>query len=438
MQKFHSKSSGYFNYGGIILANLIVHTPLIWCLIITGSIGFIYIAIRDMLWSMAVLLFFLVFPVAINLGYTKIEPHEIMLVLLTSVYIAKNFKKGFTFNKGGFELPLLCFIMASAISSLASVNIFASVKEILKLTEYFLIYILSVNILARKPSGARWLFLVMVYIAIMVCTYGFIIDSIYINRNTSRATFIHYNIYGGYINLFLPFSIAFIFFQKNFSLKDTILWIITGVIMVAALALSLSRGAWVAFFSVMVFYVILKGNKKLYFIALILLLLTTILLPLVAPNFIFVRFVSMFNYNSDIAILHRFNLWKSCFNMFISSPLIGTGTGNFDWVYPAHAIKGLSYSLVANHANNMYINILAETGLLGFLTFSWFFIVLWKKAFNFYRSCDNPPFATGFLGILLAISIHGLFDYILYHPSMALNFMVIMAIFSTVTSIRSE
>ena len=389
---------------------------------------------------MAILLFFLVSSLSINAVYTKIEPHEIMLLLLTSVYIVKAFKKkDFTFNKSGFELPLLCFIIASAISSVVSVNIFASVKEVLKLTEYFFIYILSVNILSGKPSGARWLFLAMVYISIMVCIYGFVIDSIYINRNTSRATFIHYNIYGGYINLFLPFSIAFIFFQKNFSLKDRLFWIVTGIIMLAGLALSLSRGAWVAFFSVIVFYVILKGNKKIYFTALILLLLSTILLPLLAPNFILVRFVSMFNYDSDIAILHRFNLWKSCFHMFISSPLIGTGTGNFDWVYPAHAIKGLSYSLVANHANNMYINILAETGLLGFITFSWFFILLWKKAFDFYRSCANPPFATGFLGILLAVSIHGIFDYILYHPAMAMNFMVIMAIFSTeMNKVKSE
>ncbi len=393
-----------------------------------------------MLWSMAILLFFLVSSLSINVGYTKIEPHEIMLLLLTSVYIVKAFKKkDFTFNKSGFELPFLCFIIASAVSSLVSVNIFASVKEILKLTEYFLIYILSVNIISRKPSGARWLFLTMVYICIMVCIYGFIIDTIYINRNTSRATFIHYNIYGGYINLFLPFSIAFIFFQKNFSPKDMLSRAVTGLIMMAGLALSLSRGAWVAFFSVIVFYVILKGNKKVYFIALILLLLSIILLPLLAPNFIFVRFVSMFNYDSDIAILHRFNLWKSCFHMFMSSPIIGTGTGNFDWVYPAHAIKGLSYSLVANHANNMYINILAETGLLGFITFSWFFILLWKKAFDFYRTGVNPPFATGFLGILLAVSIHGIFDYILYHPAMAMNFMVIMAIFSTEMNIvRSE
>ncbi|MEQ8225245.1 MAG: O-antigen ligase family protein [Candidatus Eremiobacterota bacterium] len=389
---------------------------------------------------MAILLFFLVSSLSVNLGYTKIEPHEIMLLLLTAVYIVKAFKnKDFTFNKAGFELPLMCFIIASAISSLASVNIFASVKEVLKLTEYFLIYILSVNILSGKPSGTRQLFLAMVYISIMVCIYGFIIDSIHINRNTARATFVHYNIYGGYINLFLPFSIAFIFFKKNFPVKDRLFWIVTAIIMMAGLALSLSRGAWVAFFSVLVFYVILKGNKKIYFIALILLLLSTILLPLLAPNFIFVRFVSMFNYDSDIAILHRFNLWKSCFHMFISSPFIGTGTGNFDWVYPAYAIKGLSHSLVANHANNMYINILAETGLLGFLTFSWFFIVLWKKAFNFYGSGVNPPFATGFLGVLLAISIHGLFDYILYHPSMALNFMVIMAIFATeINKVNSE
>jgi O-antigen ligase len=117
--------------------------------------------------------------------------------------------------------------------------------------------------------------------------------------------------------------------------------------------------------------------------------------------------------------------------MFISSPVLGTGIGNFDWIYPSYAAKGLSHSLVANHANNMYINILTETGLLGFITFSWFLIVLWKEGINFYKGKDNFSYGPGFLGVLLAISVHGIFDYILYHPQMAINFMVIMAIFST-------
>ncbi|HPZ08892.1 MAG TPA: O-antigen ligase family protein [Candidatus Eremiobacteraeota bacterium] len=395
-------------------------------------IFFVYFSIKDITLGLSIFLFSLVFPVSLNAGFTKIDPYEIMLLILILIYVIK--EKKLTLFTTAVELPFICLIIISFISMLSSQNLFASIKQILKLIEYFLVFIISLNIMMGKPDRGRTIYFTMIYICLMVCIYGFIIDSIYTDRDTAKSIFVHYNIYGSYINLYLPFTISLLFFKKKLQKKELLMWIFINIILITALVLSLSRGSWVSLLSVILFYLFLKRrDKKKFYLTIIILLISGIISVILMPDFILSRVNSIFKYSTDTAILHRFDLWKSSFKMFLHHPLIGIGTGNFDYVYPDYAIVGPAYKLVANHANNMYINILTETGLSGFIIFMWYITVLWKEVINSYKKKYSDEFlylfSVGFSGILLALCIHGFFDYMLYHPRMALNFMVILAIF---------
>jgi O-antigen ligase len=84
-------------------------------------------------------------------------------------------------------------------------------------------------------------------------------------------------------------------------------------------------------------------------------------------------------------------------------------------VYPAYALPHWSDPL--GHAHNYYLNVAAETGLIGLLAYG----ILWVAAFwqswhavrvsnGFWRGV-----AAGLLGMLVALSAHNTFDNLFVH-----------------------
>ncbi len=65
----------------------------------------------------------------------------------------------------------------------------------------------------------------------------------------------------------------------------------------------------------------------------------------------------------------RFYLWKEAWHMFLQSPLLGIGTGQFAWHHfqLAAVFKNTEIFGIYNNAHNIILHLLAETGLAGTL-----------------------------------------------------------------------
>ena len=65
----------------------------------------------------------------------------------------------------------------------------------------------------------------------------------------------------------------------------------------------------------------------------------------------------------------RFYLWKEAWYMFLQSPLLGIGTGQFAWHHfqLAAVFKNTEIFGIYNNAHNIILHLLAETGLVGTL-----------------------------------------------------------------------
>lgn len=68
---------------------------------------------------------------------------------------------------------------------------------------------------------------------------------------------------------------------------------------------------------------------------------------------------------------YRLFLWKSAFEMWTLNPIIGVGIGQFIPYSPE--VYGFSLS---NIPHNTYLSFLTETGIIGFLAFSWFPVLI--------------------------------------------------------------
>ena len=110
-------------------------------------------------------------------------------------------------------------------------------------------------------------------------------------------------------------------------------------------------------------------------------------------------------------------LWGAAWSLFLSSPMSGVGYGSFglrdqrDFV-----LAGFGGDSTPYHAHNIYLNALAETGVIGLILFVALLIVVtrvsWKSHSLAMRS--GSSLAGGFhLGVTMAIigvMVHGLLD----------------------------
>ncbi len=105
------------------------------------------------------------------------------------------------------------------------------------------------------------------------------------------------------------------------------------------------------------------------------------------------RLQSMVEIEKDPNARNRFAVWANSLAIFKDHPILGAGKGNFRFIYQLYArrvIKDPSYSPKARHANthNDYIQLMAETGILGTTAF---FLVLTLLVRKFWLALKKNP-----------------------------------------------
>jgi O-Antigen ligase. len=80
--------------------------------------------------------------------------------------------------------------------------------------------------------------------------------------------------------------------------------------------------------------------------------------------------------DAEISADERSAFVQAALRMFASSPIVGVGPGNFGLRYPEFRSPGVPEPTQLSIAANIYVELLAETGLVGFLTFLGGFIGL--------------------------------------------------------------
>jgi O-antigen ligase len=197
-----------------------------------------------------------------------------------------------------------------------------------------------------------------------------------------------------------------------------------------ALFYSLSRGAWIAVAAALVVTTIIRTKRAAAFAlaGAVLLALVVLLGQLnLIPDIVSERFNGVGDYfgfvdvrgvavnDANFAIVERMAHWEAALGMFDDHPLLGVGIGNYAAVYPAYALPHWDDPL--GHAHNYYLNVLAESGLVGLGAY----LVMWSAIFwagwRAVRSTRGlgQCIAAGAFGVMVALSVHNLFDNLFVH-----------------------
>jgi len=110
----------------------------------------------------------------------------------------------------------------------------------------------------------------------------------------------------------------------------------------------------------------------------------------------------------------RLALWQTAWLMVIDRPLLGVGPDSFRWAYGRYA--GVKEWNTDIHANSLYIEWLADTGVLGLVAFLWLTWRLGRRVAEGATLEHSQKNGLGIWWLALAASlstwfVHGLFDY---------------------------
>lgn len=276
------------------------------------------------------------------------------------------------------------------------------------------------------------------------------------------------NSFAGYINMSVPLAFAVAAYQwgrwvtarraapylerPDFvswqHLRTPILLSLVAITLFWTMVTSLSRGAWIGLFIGVLVMVMSLGKRAVGAISaivastvLLLVLFSINALPsVVSDRFgLLVSQLTVFDPRGIVpnpdnyAVVERMVHWQVAGNMFLSSPVVGVGIGNFNVLFNKFGVQGWPYS--RGHAHNYYLHLLAEVGLVGFSGYMIMLITAFATAYRALRRIRarkdvyGEIVIIGALGILATFSMHNFFEN-LHALNMGIHWGAALALFT--------
>ncbi len=135
------------------------------------------------------------------------------------------------------------------------------------------------------------------------------------------------------------------------------------------------------------------------------------------PNSVLIRLGSLVSGDSSTSF--RFYIWDGTVKMVRDFGLTGIGLGpeSFAALYPDYANDMATKGVV--HSHMVYMELALELGVLGFISFMWFMLRLWKDSARAALSArgKTPRLAvTAALSSLVGIAFAFCVEYVWYYP----------------------
>jgi O-antigen ligase len=334
---------------------------------------------------------------------------SVVLIDIIFLYLVIKYKKYSYFNNNYFKIYLLFYTLIT-IRSLFSENIFLSLSASIFYLRFGLFALATYFFLERNSSlvkNLRNLFLIILLILFIDTVYQFFFGKNIIgmqyrftNDNNFRLTsfFGDKGVLGSYVSRFFPLIISLFFFDQKNKITNSNIFLITLVIIISLLLVILSGERTSLLLLILVFLLIFLtsngGLKKIFGFSLVAaVIITTLLINF--DNRIKHRVVDstygQLGLNSTEKRIYIFGPvyeghFKVAYKMFSENPIFGKGVKMFrDFCNKPE--NYINETACTTHPHNVFVQILAETGLIGFIfIFSLFIIVIKILLTNFYRS----------------------------------------------------
>jgi O-antigen ligase len=236
----------------------------------------------------------------------------------------------------------------------------------------------------------------------------------------------HYNSLAGYLNAVIPLALAVTILGNKTGLRR--LGFVCLSLACAAVYFTGSRGGLIALGAVLILGVLLiRPRAKTLAVVLAAILVASsivLLVPAEKPQGAQEERVQSVD---DFTMESRLALWGAAGALFLQHPIAGAGFGTYRFALQEF-VPGVSDQI---DAHNLYLQTLAETGIIGFLVFFLMLGAFFLRSFRLIRSFDPFSAIVGFAvcGAITATLVHGMVDYIfIASPQFGNLFWLILAL----------
>lgn len=319
----------------------------------------------------------------------------------------------------------------------------ASETELGKFVAYILLFFVVTNVI-RTQAQIQRILVVLLFLGGLEAVYGLS----QVGQARIAGTFVNHNHFAGYLEMLLPLAFGLLLAQLEARSSSTgrtlIKWVddkylkamLIGVLILVltlAIFLSGSRGGIISFSLGMMCFCALAYSRRLLrkWVRAILICAVVVfgIAVFASPEALLQRLGALAKPTTDTSFQYRWNVWKNSLEIVRDFPLIGAGLGTFSHLFARY--QKFPSDLKFTHAENDYVQLLTETGVVGMGIMCWGIIAYgWTTLMAWRRQHSRWPVAIGLGGLsaLVSTAVHSIVDFNLHIPSNAVVFTVIAAL----------
>jgi O-antigen ligase len=353
--------------------------------------------------------------------------------LFFSFLVKKILKKERPFVNSVINLPFAILILISVISFKNSIDYHASFRGIGKLAQNAFLFLICAEEIKDKKHIGRIISSIVLgaslasFDALWQVTFGkdFIRQHVpIINLGIKRATaaFPNANVLGVYLSALAPLIIGLSLYLFKGKKKAVMFFLST--LTIIGIVLTFSRPTALALYISVLFLSIVRKNKALTVMLLVLLLF----LPFIIPKNI-KDWARQVNYNPIIFMCNtdRIVIYRNTINMIKHHPIIGVGINTFSKNYLTYKLPEPIDAKTGDtmYAHNNFLHLAAETGLISLVVFIWMLCNLFKYTGYAYKNLKDDYLKVLSISLtagLIAFLINGLTETSLYYSRVAMIF----------------
>ncbi|MFH1171448.1 MAG: O-antigen ligase family protein, partial [bacterium] len=357
---------------------------------------FAFLAWRNLVFSVAILLFFLpLYQWRFSVFDIPFTVLEMLLCVCILVWIAGRRKNG---GRPLAELPWRWALLLFAIS--ATIAVFVSpdhVSALGYLKAYFfepMLFFIFLWDTIRSERQIRILLYalgaaVLVYSLVAFLQYLSILPSLqpWISESPKRVVSVYDfpNALALFVTPLLGLFASFALLPSS-TRRAGAVWFPWGILLIgcAGIIFVMSRGAFLAVVALAVFFGVVSRYRR--WILLALAAAFTFILLFHGTRTMLLGVVQGTDVSTDV----RYVLWQGTANLLRARPIAGAGLGGFPIVYDHYRL--IKHVELLQYPHNIFLNAWVEIGLAGLLLFCWLLIDAFRRGIALLRTATLSPF----------------------------------------------
>jgi O-antigen ligase len=341
--------------------------------------------------------------------------------------------------------PMIAFLLVISAQLITNSTVYryATIVELSKYVAYGIFFFLFVDSFRSETRLKSFGYSMSVF-GILLALFALIQDQtsngliywVVQHRGSQYGPYVNHNHYAGVMEMLVPIPLV-LAITRLVGETGRLLLVLGTVLIAVTIVLSLSRGGIISFaveIAILAVCALKRRGAKATFSFAALLFVTLASLWWLGRDQILNRMATLQHLESETATAYRLAIAKDGVRMFLQKPVLGWGLGTFPSAYPS--FRSFYSNLVVDPADDDYIQLLVETGLLGFATMIWFLALFFRAGFRKLRNWEYDWAGALSLAALVGctgIVIHSVSDSNLHIPGNAAIFYALCALGSAVT-----